>query len=154
MVRLLASNLYSNLQMLFSPPPPPPMCLNRAHTCFNRLDLPPYHSFSMLYEKVLTAVEETSTFGLEWDLCTVSPHWLFIVFFKIWNLFCLFFCTLILISSLNNGLVSWTPFFLCYETRIMWRKHDRSFWDLVLLCLQTHTYIQTYGECIRSWAGT
>lgn len=38
----------------------------RAHTCFNRLDLPPYPSFSMLYEKLLTAVEETSTFGLEW----------------------------------------------------------------------------------------
>ncbi|MGH0152879.1 UNVERIFIED_CONTAM: hypothetical protein FKN15_026426 [Acipenser sinensis] len=36
-----------------------------AHTCFNRLDLPPYPSFSMLYEKMLTAVEETSTFGLE-----------------------------------------------------------------------------------------
>lgn len=49
----------------------------RAHTCFNRLDLPPYPSFSMLYEKLLTAVEETSTFGLEWpgstgpsSLCT------------------------------------------------------------------------------------
>lgn len=40
-------------------------CFNRAHTCFNRLDLPPYPSFSMLYEKMLTAVEETSTFGLE-----------------------------------------------------------------------------------------
>ncbi|XP_066542739.1 E3 ubiquitin-protein ligase HECW2 [Hoplias malabaricus] len=39
--------------------------LPRAHTCFNRLDLPPYHCFSMLYEKLLTAVEETSTFGLE-----------------------------------------------------------------------------------------
>ncbi|XP_041821909.1 E3 ubiquitin-protein ligase HECW2 isoform X2 [Chelmon rostratus] len=39
--------------------------LPRAHTCFNRLDLPPYPSFSMLYEKMLTAVEETSTFGLE-----------------------------------------------------------------------------------------
>uniref|UniRef100_A0A8C5G3K1 HECT-type E3 ubiquitin transferase n=1 Tax=Gouania willdenowi TaxID=441366 RepID=A0A8C5G3K1_GOUWI len=39
--------------------------LPRAHTCFNRLDLPPYHSFSMLYEKLVTAVEETSTFGLE-----------------------------------------------------------------------------------------
>lgn len=38
----------------------------RAHTCFNRLDLPPYPSYSMLYEKLLTAVEETSTFGLEW----------------------------------------------------------------------------------------
>lgn len=41
------------------------ICLCRAHTCFNRLDLPPYPSFSMLYEKMLTAVEETSTFGLE-----------------------------------------------------------------------------------------
>uniref|UniRef100_A0A8C3TCQ6 HECT-type E3 ubiquitin transferase n=1 Tax=Chelydra serpentina TaxID=8475 RepID=A0A8C3TCQ6_CHESE len=39
--------------------------LPRAHTCFNRLDLPPYPSFSMLCEKLLTAVEETSTFGLE-----------------------------------------------------------------------------------------
>ncbi|XP_054643549.1 E3 ubiquitin-protein ligase HECW2 isoform X2 [Dunckerocampus dactyliophorus] len=39
--------------------------LPRAHTCFNRLDLPPYPSFSMLYEKMVTAVEETSTFGLE-----------------------------------------------------------------------------------------
>ncbi|KAJ3584158.1 hypothetical protein NHX12_014654, partial [Muraenolepis orangiensis] len=39
--------------------------LPRAHTCFNRLDLPPYPSSSTLYEKMLTAVEETSTFGLE-----------------------------------------------------------------------------------------
>ncbi|XP_048856798.1 E3 ubiquitin-protein ligase HECW1 isoform X1 [Brienomyrus brachyistius] len=39
--------------------------LPRAHTCFNRLDLPPYPSCTMLYEKLLIAVEETSTFGLE-----------------------------------------------------------------------------------------
>ncbi|XP_075068636.1 E3 ubiquitin-protein ligase HECW1 isoform X2 [Mixophyes fleayi] len=39
--------------------------LPRAHTCFNRLDLPPYPSYSMLNEKLLIAVEETSTFGLE-----------------------------------------------------------------------------------------
>uniref|UniRef100_A0A8C5MEN5 HECT-type E3 ubiquitin transferase n=1 Tax=Leptobrachium leishanense TaxID=445787 RepID=A0A8C5MEN5_9ANUR len=39
--------------------------LPRAHTCFNRLDLPPYSSYSMLHEKLLIAVEETSTFGLE-----------------------------------------------------------------------------------------
>uniref|UniRef100_UPI00358FEFCF E3 ubiquitin-protein ligase HECW2-like n=1 Tax=Myxine glutinosa TaxID=7769 RepID=UPI00358FEFCF len=39
--------------------------LPRAHTCFNRMDLPPYPSYAMLYEKVLIAVEETSTFGLE-----------------------------------------------------------------------------------------
>ncbi|XP_038157644.1 E3 ubiquitin-protein ligase HECW1 isoform X2 [Cyprinodon tularosa] len=39
--------------------------LPRAHTCFNRLDLPPYPSYTTLYEKLLVAVEETSTFGLE-----------------------------------------------------------------------------------------
>uniref|UniRef100_A0A8C4ZLQ4 HECT-type E3 ubiquitin transferase n=1 Tax=Gadus morhua TaxID=8049 RepID=A0A8C4ZLQ4_GADMO len=39
--------------------------LPRAHTCFNRLDLPPYPSFTTLHDKLLTAVEETSTFGLE-----------------------------------------------------------------------------------------
>ncbi|XP_053343002.1 E3 ubiquitin-protein ligase HECW1 [Clarias gariepinus] len=39
--------------------------LPRAHTCFNRLDLPPYPSYTMLHEKLLVAVEETSTFGLE-----------------------------------------------------------------------------------------
>uniref|UniRef100_A0A8D0C8Y3 HECT-type E3 ubiquitin transferase n=1 Tax=Scleropages formosus TaxID=113540 RepID=A0A8D0C8Y3_SCLFO len=39
--------------------------LPRAHTCFNRLDLPAYPSYTMLYEKLLIAVEETSTFGLE-----------------------------------------------------------------------------------------
>ncbi|XP_077977948.1 E3 ubiquitin-protein ligase HECW2-like [Glandiceps talaboti] len=39
--------------------------LPRAHTCFNRLDLPPYTSYAMLLEKLITAVEETSTFGIE-----------------------------------------------------------------------------------------
>ncbi|XP_019648057.1 PREDICTED: E3 ubiquitin-protein ligase HECW2-like isoform X2 [Branchiostoma belcheri] len=39
--------------------------LPRAHTCFNRLDLPPYPSYAMLYEKLIIAVEETSTFGME-----------------------------------------------------------------------------------------
>lgn len=37
----------------------------RAHTCFNRLDLPPYISPEQLLEKLLLAVEETSTFGIE-----------------------------------------------------------------------------------------
>ena len=39
--------------------------LPRAHTCFNRIDLPPYTSFAMLFEKLSIAVEETSTFGIE-----------------------------------------------------------------------------------------
>lgn len=39
--------------------------LPRAHTCFNRLDLPPYQSLNILHEKLLLAVEETNTFGIE-----------------------------------------------------------------------------------------
>jgi hypothetical protein len=42
-----------------------PTSLPRAHTCFNRLDLPPYATFELLYEKMLLAVEESSTFGIE-----------------------------------------------------------------------------------------
>jgi len=42
-----------------------PTSLPRAHTCFNRLDLPPYNSFEILYEKLLMAVEESSGFGIE-----------------------------------------------------------------------------------------
>ena len=37
----------------------------RAHTCFNRLDLPPYPSPEILLEKLLLAIEESSTFGIE-----------------------------------------------------------------------------------------
>ncbi|XP_077975841.1 E3 ubiquitin-protein ligase HECW2-like [Styela clava] len=39
--------------------------LPRAHTCFNRIDLPAYTSFQILWEKLTIAVEETSTFGME-----------------------------------------------------------------------------------------
>ncbi|XP_063378393.1 E3 ubiquitin-protein ligase HECW2 isoform X1 [Cydia fagiglandana] len=39
--------------------------LPRAHTCFNRLDLPPYPTPQLLHEKLLLAVEETNTFGIE-----------------------------------------------------------------------------------------
>lgn len=42
-----------------------PNALPRAHTCFNRLDLPPYHTPEILHEKLLMAVEETNTFGIE-----------------------------------------------------------------------------------------
>lgn len=42
-----------------------PNALPRAHTCFNRLDLPPYPSPSILHEKLLMAVDETNTFGIE-----------------------------------------------------------------------------------------
>lgn len=42
-----------------------PNALPRAHTCFNRLDLPAYKTPEMLNEKLLLAVEETNTFGIE-----------------------------------------------------------------------------------------
>lgn len=40
-------------------------CSPRAHTCFNRLDLPPYVTYNELLEKLTLAVEETSTFGIQ-----------------------------------------------------------------------------------------
>uniref|UniRef100_A0A8C2IV79 E3 ubiquitin-protein ligase n=1 Tax=Cyprinus carpio TaxID=7962 RepID=A0A8C2IV79_CYPCA len=39
--------------------------LPRSHTCFNRLDLPPYKSYEQLKEKLLFAIEETEGFGQE-----------------------------------------------------------------------------------------
>jgi hypothetical protein len=39
--------------------------LPRAHTCFNRLDLPPYLTFENLYEKLILAIEETSGFCIQ-----------------------------------------------------------------------------------------
>ncbi|XP_059554250.1 E3 ubiquitin-protein ligase SMURF1 isoform X4 [Myotis daubentonii] len=39
--------------------------LPKAHTCFNRIDIPPYESYEKLYEKLLIAVEETCGFAVE-----------------------------------------------------------------------------------------
>jgi E3 ubiquitin-protein ligase NEDD4 len=39
--------------------------LPKAHTCFNRLDLPPYKNLEMLQQKLTIAVEETMGFGQE-----------------------------------------------------------------------------------------
>nr|KAG5712169.1 hypothetical protein BaRGS_014519 [Batillaria attramentaria] len=39
--------------------------LPRSHTCFNRLDLPPYRSYDQLVEKLNMAIEETEGFGQE-----------------------------------------------------------------------------------------
>ncbi|XP_050955572.1 NEDD4-like E3 ubiquitin-protein ligase WWP2 isoform X1 [Labeo rohita] len=39
--------------------------LPRSHTCFNRLDLPPYKNLEQLREKLLFAIEETEGFGQE-----------------------------------------------------------------------------------------
>ncbi|ETS74644.1 putative E3 ubiquitin-protein ligase hulA [Pestalotiopsis fici W106-1] len=39
--------------------------LPKAHTCFNRLDLPPYKSLEALQQKLTIAVEETMGFGQE-----------------------------------------------------------------------------------------
>ena len=39
--------------------------LPQAHTCFNRIDLPPYETLEKLKEKLTQAVEETDAFGLD-----------------------------------------------------------------------------------------
>nr|CAH8864314.1 unnamed protein product [Trichobilharzia regenti] len=39
--------------------------LPRSHTCFNRLDLPPYRSYEQLAEKLSFAIDETEGFGQE-----------------------------------------------------------------------------------------
>lgn len=42
-----------------------PHGLPRSHTCFNRLDLPPYTDYESLETKLLFAIEETEGFGVE-----------------------------------------------------------------------------------------
>lgn len=37
---------------------------------FNRIDIPPYESYDKLYDKLLTAIEETCGFAVEWE-----THW-------------------------------------------------------------------------------
>ncbi|RKP19849.1 HECT-domain-containing protein [Rozella allomycis CSF55] len=39
--------------------------LPKSHTCFNRLDLPPYLDYDVLVSKVTLAIEETMGFGIE-----------------------------------------------------------------------------------------
>ncbi|CAO3578332.1 unnamed protein product [Absidia cylindrospora] len=39
--------------------------LPKAHTCFNRIDMPPYRSYESLVNKLSMAVEETMGFGQE-----------------------------------------------------------------------------------------
>lgn len=39
--------------------------LPKAHTCFNRIDLPPYETYQLLYDKLTQAVEETCGFAVE-----------------------------------------------------------------------------------------
>ncbi|TIC76091.1 HECT-domain-containing protein [Wallemia mellicola] len=39
--------------------------LPKSHTCFNRIDLPPYRNFEALEQKLSTAVEETLGFAVE-----------------------------------------------------------------------------------------
>ena len=39
--------------------------LPKAHTCFNRIDIPPYETYERLYEKLTQAIELTSGFTIE-----------------------------------------------------------------------------------------
>ena len=43
----------------------PTESLPKAHTCFNRIDLPPYESYEKLYEKLTCAIEQTIGFHVE-----------------------------------------------------------------------------------------
>lgn len=47
--------------------------LPRSHTCFNRLDLPPYKSYDQMVEKLNYAIEETEGFGQEWAAVIIRP---------------------------------------------------------------------------------
>jgi len=42
-----------------------PSQLPRSHTCFNRIDLPPYRDYETLEKKLTYAIEETEGFGVE-----------------------------------------------------------------------------------------
>ncbi|KZP31501.1 HECT-domain-containing protein [Athelia psychrophila] len=42
-----------------------PSQLPRSHTCFNRIDLPPYRDYETLEKKLIFAIEETEGFGVE-----------------------------------------------------------------------------------------
>lgn len=42
-----------------------PQNLPKAHTCFNRIDIPPYDSYQKLLDKLTQAVEETCGFAVE-----------------------------------------------------------------------------------------
>ncbi|XP_025829571.1 E3 ubiquitin-protein ligase SMURF2 [Agrilus planipennis] len=42
-----------------------PQNLPKAHTCFNRIDIPPYESYQVLSDKLTQAVEETCGFAVE-----------------------------------------------------------------------------------------
>ncbi|XP_070581040.1 E3 ubiquitin-protein ligase SMURF2-like [Ptychodera flava] len=43
----------------------PTNALPKAHTCFNRIDIPPYENYEKFYEKLVCAVEETCGFTVE-----------------------------------------------------------------------------------------
>ncbi|XP_059608668.1 E3 ubiquitin-protein ligase Smurf1 isoform X2 [Phlebotomus argentipes] len=43
----------------------PTQNLPKAHTCFNRIDLPPYDTHQLMYDKLTQAVEETCGFAVE-----------------------------------------------------------------------------------------
>jgi hypothetical protein len=65
---------YEGFCGLRGPNGPKPFCveqwgtvndLPRAHTCFNRIDLPPYATMSQLKSKIELAINECAEFGLE-----------------------------------------------------------------------------------------
>ena len=47
----------------WGPPDGTPNKFPKTHTCFNRIDLPPYESYDQLVEKVIGAIEGHDGFG-------------------------------------------------------------------------------------------
>lgn len=45
-----------------------PSQLPKSHTCFNRIDLPPYKDYATLEQKLTLAVEYVISFSVEWEL--------------------------------------------------------------------------------------
>ena len=65
---------YEGFIGLRGPNGPKPFCIEqlgskedlpRAHTCFNRIDLPNYSNLFLMTKKINLAINETGNFGLE-----------------------------------------------------------------------------------------
>jgi len=65
---------YEGFSGLRGPNGPKPFCIEqlgnktdlpRAHTCFNRIDLPNYMNLALMTKKINYAIRETAQFGLE-----------------------------------------------------------------------------------------
>ena len=93
--------------------------LPKAHTCFNRLDLPPYPSYEKMHEKLTQAVEETCGFAVEWFIFFF--FYSFPLFFKsALNMKKKKYCLFILLTFF----LTHYPYFLC----VVWKLFHPQEW--------------------------